>query len=62
LNGLVTLPAPWVPFATMGMSVVLGSSPLPDLFGILAGHVWYFGTVVYPRTQGGRWVGGVGAG
>jgi hypothetical protein len=37
LNGVVTLRAPWVPFAVLALGVMLGASPWPDVFGVLAG-------------------------
>lgn len=52
INGLVAMPAPYAPFALMALAVMMGASLKPDLFGILAGHVWYFFTVVYPRSSG----------
>ena len=30
----------WLPWALMGFTMVMGGSPMPDLFGILVGHLY----------------------
>jgi Derlin-2/3 len=52
LYGLVTIQAFYLPFAFLAITVIMGGSPLMDLFGIAAGHLWYFFTDLYPRSSG----------
>lgn len=52
LYGLVTIQAFYLPFAFLFITVVMGGSPVADLFGIAAGHLWYFFTDLYPRSSG----------
>lgn len=52
LYGLVTIDAFYLPFAFVFINIIMGGSPVPDLFGIAAGHVWYFFTDLYPRSSG----------
>lgn len=54
LYGLVTIQAFYLPFAFLFVTVIMGGSPVPDLFGIAAGHLWYFFTDLYPRSSGRR--------
>ncbi|GBF93961.1 derlin [Raphidocelis subcapitata] len=70
--GLVTIQAFYLPFAFLFMDIVFGASPVPNLFGIAAGHLWWFLTDLYPRSSGRqlvrtpaalkRWLGGMGVG
>ena len=72
LYGLVTIQAFYLPFAFLFLTVVMGGSPVADLFGIAAGHLWYFFTDLYPRSSGREllrtprllkaWVSNLGAG
>lgn len=55
IYGLVTIQAFYLPFAFMAITVLMGGSPIMDVFGIAAGHIWYFFTDLYPRSSG-RWV------
>ncbi|XP_047311337.1 derlin-1 [Impatiens glandulifera] len=52
LYGLVTLKAFYLPWAMLAMDVIFGSKILPDLLGILAGHLYYFLTVLHPLAGG----------
>jgi hypothetical protein len=61
LYGLVTIQAFYLPFAFLFITVIMGGSPIADMFGIAAGHLWYFFTDLYPRSSG-RWGGGGGWG
>ncbi|KAG1673089.1 hypothetical protein FOA52_013159 [Chlamydomonas sp. UWO 241] len=54
LLGIFTFTAPFLPWVLLGFSVVLGHSPVVDLLGIGAGHVYYFLEDVYPRMSGRR--------
>lgn len=52
IYGLVTLKAFYLPWAMLALDVVFGSPLVPDFMGIIAGHLYYFLTVVHPRTGG----------
>lgn len=52
IYGLVTLKAFYLPWAMLAMDVIFGSPLMPDLMGILAGHVYYFLTVLHPLAGG----------
>ncbi|KAF9616012.1 hypothetical protein IFM89_027951, partial [Coptis chinensis] len=52
IYGLVALRAFYLPWAMLALDVIFGSSPMPDLLGILAGHLHYFLTVLHPLAGG----------
>ncbi|XP_032112556.1 derlin-3 isoform X3 [Sapajus apella] len=52
--GLVTFQAPFLPWALMGFSLLLGNSILVDLLGIAVGHIYYFLEDVFPNQPGGK--------
>ncbi|KAH7616042.1 putative Derlin-1 [Nannochloris sp. 'desiccata'] len=52
LFGIINLQAVYLPFALLALDVVQGGSPKSGIVGILAGHVYYFLTDVYPRANG----------
>ncbi|MCL7031840.1 hypothetical protein MKW94_023104 [Papaver nudicaule] len=52
LYGLVTLKAFYLPWAMLCMDVIFGSPLMPDLLGIIAGHLYYFLTVLHPLASG----------
>uniref|UniRef100_A0A7N0VFB3 Derlin n=1 Tax=Kalanchoe fedtschenkoi TaxID=63787 RepID=A0A7N0VFB3_KALFE len=52
LYGLVALKAFYFPWAMLALDVIFGSPILPDLLGIVAGHLYYFLTVLYPLSGG----------
>jgi len=52
--GLFNFTAPFLPWVLLLFSVMLGSSPVVDLLGIGAGHVYFFLTDVYPQISGRR--------
>ncbi|WCJ42591.1 DERLIN-1 [Euphorbia peplus] len=52
IYGLVTLKAFYLPWAMLGLDVIFGSPIMPDLLGILAGHLYYFLTVLHPLATG----------
>ncbi|XP_021725039.1 derlin-1-like [Chenopodium quinoa] len=52
LYGLVTLKAFYLPWAMLALDVIFGSPILPDLLGIVAGHLYYFLTVLHPLAGG----------
>lgn len=50
--GVLNFRAPYLPWVLLLFSFVLGSSPVMDLLGILAGHVYYYMADVYPAMTG----------
>lgn len=52
IYGLVTLKAFYLPWAMLAMDVIFGSELMPDLLGIVAGHLYYFLTVLHPLAGG----------
>ncbi|BGO91892.1 hypothetical protein NBRC10512_007683 [Rhodotorula toruloides] len=56
LYGIITIPAPYFPFAMLGMDLLNGgpSAVLRSFTGMVAAHAYYFLSVIYPRQNGGR--------
>lgn len=52
IMGLVTVMSFYLPFAFVGMSIVMGQDPIPDIIGIVVGHLYFFLKVLYPATSG----------
>ncbi|KAL5853458.1 hypothetical protein ACOSQ3_008576 [Xanthoceras sorbifolium] len=52
IYGLVNIQAFYLPWAMLAMDVLFGASLLPDLLGIIAGHLYYFLTVLHPLAGG----------
>lgn len=52
--GVFNFTAPYLPWVLLAFSVVLGSSPVVDLLGMAAGHIYYFLEDVYPHMAPGR--------
>ncbi|XP_077217623.1 DERLIN-1 [Tasmannia lanceolata] len=52
IYGLVTLKAFYLPWAMLVLDVIFGSPLTPDLMGIIAGHLFYFFTVLHPLAGG----------
>ncbi|XP_042517508.1 derlin-1 [Macadamia integrifolia] len=52
IYGLVTLKAFYLPWAMLALDVIFGSPLTPDLLGIIAGHLYYFLTVLHPLSGG----------
>ncbi|KAI5383150.1 ER-associated protein degradation protein, variant 2 [Lathyrus oleraceus] len=50
--GLVSLKAFYLPWVTLALDVIFGSPIMPDLLGIIAGHLFYFLTVLHPLAGG----------
>ena len=46
------LQAFYFPWAMLALDVIFGSQILPDLLGIVAGHLYYFLTVLHPLSTG----------
>ncbi|GAA5843630.1 hypothetical protein JCM9279_000813 [Rhodotorula babjevae] len=53
LYGILTLPAPYFPFAMLGMDLLNGgpSVVLRSFTGMVAAHAYYFIAVIYPRQN-----------
>ncbi|XP_057415530.1 derlin-1 [Lotus japonicus] len=52
IYGLVSLKAFYLPWAMLALDVIFGSPIIPDLLGIIAGHLYYFLTVLHPLAGG----------
>lgn len=52
--GLFNFNAPYLPWVLLFFSMLLGASPVMDLLGVAAGHIYYFLEFVYPRMRGIR--------
>ncbi|CAI7830292.1 unnamed protein product [Closterium sp. NIES-54] len=52
--GLLSMPAFYLPWAYLFMDLLFGMSVVDSLAGIVAGHIYYFLTAVYPRTGGAQ--------
>ncbi|GLT49468.1 hypothetical protein SLA2020_230200 [Shorea laevis] len=52
IYGLVSLKAFYLPWAMLALDVIFGSPLVPDLLGIIAGHLYYFLTVLHPLATG----------
>lgn len=52
IYGLVALKAFYLPWAMLALDVIFGSPLVPDLLGIIAGHLYYFLTVLHPLAGG----------
>ncbi|KAM6156102.1 derlin-3 [Rhynchocyon petersi] len=50
----LTFKAPFLPWALLGLSLLLGNSILVDLLGITVGHIYYFLEDVFPNQPGGQ--------
>merc|ERR1712166_1044369 len=46
----------YLPWVLVAFTVVMGGSPVMDLVGIAAGHLYYFLTVVYPNAGNRRFL------
>lgn len=52
IMGLFTVQGFYLPWVMLLLNVVFGSPLLTDLMGIVVGHVYYFLTVLHPRSGG----------
>jgi Derlin-2/3 len=52
--GIFTVEGFYLPFVLLAWTVLNGSDPVPDVRGIIAGHVYYFLNAVWPRAGGPR--------
>lgn len=51
--GLITFQAPYLPWVLLGFSILLGSSTVVDIIGIIVGHFYYFFEDVFPLEPHG---------
>jgi Derlin-2/3 len=51
--GLFNFRAPYLPWIFLGFSCMLGTSPVTDILGVVAGHCYYYFEDVYPQLYGG---------
>eukprot|EP00300_Choanocystis_sp_HF-7_P000343 c10283_g1_i1.p1 GENE.c10283_g1_i1~~c10283_g1_i1.p1 ORF type:complete len:248 (-),score=50.21 c10283_g1_i1:73-780(-) len=51
LMGVLTLKAPYLPWAFVVLTVIMGGDPILELVGIFSGHVYWFLTDVLPKTH-----------
>ncbi|CAI8619723.1 unnamed protein product [Vicia faba] len=54
--GLVEFKAFYLPWMMLALDVILGSSIVPDMLGIIAGHLFYFLTVLHPLASGNNYL------
>lgn len=52
--GLFVFQAPFLPIVILGVGTLLGQSPVHDMLGLLAGHLYWFFADVYPEIRPGR--------
>jgi len=50
--GLFTFTAPYLPWVLLIFSTIIGSQPVTDALGLIAGHAYYFLKDVYPDMTG----------
>lgn len=51
--GILNFLAPYLPWALLSFSVILGNTIWVDLMGMAVGHIYYFLEDVFPRQRGG---------
>lgn len=51
--GLITFQAPYLPWVLLAFSILLGSSTVVDIIGIIVGHFYYFFEDVFPLEPHG---------
>jgi len=52
IMGLFQLQTFYLPFAFLGLTVIQGGDPIPDILGIVTGHLWWYLMDLYPRQSG----------
>ncbi len=52
LYGLVKIQSFYLPFAFLAISLLLSQSMIPDIVGIVVGHIYYYLHDIYPRVSG----------
>lgn len=54
IMGLFVVQGFYLPWVMLGLNVIFGASLLPDLMGIVVGHLYYFLSVLHPRSGRGN--------
>ncbi|KAI3921589.1 hypothetical protein MKW92_027049 [Papaver armeniacum] len=52
IYGVVRLKGFYLPWAMLALDLIFGAPLIPDILGIIAGHLYYFLTVLYPLSTG----------
>ncbi|XP_054811232.1 derlin-1.1-like [Prosopis cineraria] len=52
IYGVVSLKGFYLPWAMLGLDLIFGNSLKPGITGMVAGHLYYFLTVLYPLSGG----------
>ncbi|KAH9300077.1 hypothetical protein KI387_011660, partial [Taxus chinensis] len=52
MYGLFTLKGFYLPWAMLAMNLIFGAPLIPDLLGIVVGHLYYFLTELHPHAGG----------
>ncbi|EEF27712.1 derlin-1 [Ricinus communis] len=55
IYGLVSLKGFYLPWAMLALDLIFGNPLKPDILGMVAGHIYYFLTVLHPLS-GGKFV------
>ncbi|OAY48112.1 derlin-1 [Manihot esculenta] len=55
IYGLVSLKGFYLPWAMLALDLIFGNPLKPDILGMVAGHLYYFLTVLHPLS-GGRFI------
>ncbi|XP_031281183.1 derlin-1.2-like [Pistacia vera] len=55
IYGVVSLKGFYLPWAMLALDLIFGNPLLPDILGMVAGHIYYFLTVLHPLA-GGKYV------
>ncbi|XP_048327020.2 derlin-1.1 [Ziziphus jujuba] len=53
--GVVTLKGFYLPWAMLALDLIFGAPLMPDILGMVAGHLYYFLTVLHPLA-GGKYI------
>lgn len=54
IMGMIKMKAFYLPWGMMALEALMGGSVVPDLLGVVVGHLYYFLTVLHPRAGGPR--------
>ncbi|XP_021687017.2 derlin-1.2 isoform X2 [Hevea brasiliensis] len=52
IYGLVSLKGFYLPWAMLALDLIFGNPLMPDILGMVAGHLYYFLTVLHPLSGG----------
>ncbi|XP_050223740.1 derlin-1.1-like [Mercurialis annua] len=52
IYGLVSLKGFYLPWAMLALDLIFGDPLMPDILGMVAGHLYYFLTVLHPLSGG----------